>query len=53
MLERHQRVFKRVWRAVDRNYLYPDYNGMDWDAIQDEFAPLVTAAPPTTKPSGS
>lgn len=45
MLKRHRRVFRRVWRIVDGNYLYADYNGVDWDAIQDEFAPLVDAAP--------
>ena len=25
-------------------YVYPDYRGLDWDAIRDEFAPRIAAA---------
>ncbi|HNT74890.1 MAG TPA: S41 family peptidase [Anaerolineae bacterium] len=45
MVRRHQRIFGRVWRIVERNYLYSDYNGVDWNAIREEYAPLVAAAP--------
>ncbi len=41
---RHQAIFERVWKLVKENYVYPDYNGVDWDAIYEEFAPLVSAA---------
>jgi carboxyl-terminal processing protease len=41
MADRHHRIFQSVWRTVKRYYLYDDYNGTDWNAIQDEFAPLV------------
>ena len=41
----HRRIFRRVWSTVDRYYVYKDFNGVDWDAIKDEFAPLVESAP--------
>ncbi len=41
---RHQAIFERVWTLVKENYVYPDYNGVDWDAIYDEFSPRVAAA---------
>jgi C-terminal peptidase prc len=34
---RHRRVFTDLWTLVRDNYLYPDYNGADWDAIEDEY----------------
>ena len=42
--DRHRRIFQTVWRTVKRNYIYDDYNGIDWDAVKDEFAPRVEAA---------
>jgi C-terminal peptidase prc len=33
-----------VWSTVDRYYVYADFNGVDWDAVKDEFEPLVEAA---------
>ena len=41
----HRRIFHRVWSTVDRYYVYADFNGVDWDAVKDEFEPLVEAAP--------
>lgn len=41
----HRRIFRRVWGTVDRDYVYADFNGVDWDAVKDEFAPLVESAP--------
>jgi carboxyl-terminal processing protease len=31
------RVFEELWQTVRDNYLYPDFNGLDWDAIHSEF----------------
>ena len=33
-------LFEGVWGAIDGAYLDPDLNGVDWDAIGDEYAPL-------------
>jgi len=41
---RHQAIFERVWTLVKENYVYADYNGVDWDAVYAEFAPRVAAA---------
>ncbi len=42
---RRWRVFEQVRDLVQENYVYPDYNGVDWEATCEEFAPLVVAAP--------
>lgn len=34
---RHRRIFTRLWETVRDYYLYPDYNGADWDAIGREY----------------
>jgi carboxyl-terminal processing protease len=38
---RQLRVFTDLWTTVRDNYLYPDYNGVDWDAIGDEYRARV------------
>jgi C-terminal peptidase prc len=30
-------VFQDLWETVRDNYLYPDFNGLDWDEIHDEY----------------
>jgi len=30
-------IFTELWNIVDSEYLYPDFNGLDWDAIYDEY----------------
>jgi carboxyl-terminal processing protease len=40
-LDRHLRIFTQLWEIVYGNYLYPDYNGADWDAIGDEYRARV------------
>lgn len=37
-------LFDQVWQLVRDRYVYPDYNGNDWQAIREEFAPQVEAA---------
>lgn len=37
-------VFEQVWSTVDRNYLYPDFNGADWDKLKTIYEPKALAA---------
>lgn len=37
-------LFDQAWNLVRRRYLYPDYRGVDWPAVREEFAPQVAAA---------
>lgn len=34
-------LFDGVWQAVAELYLFADYNGVDWQAVQQEFAPYL------------
>jgi len=42
--EVRERIFEQIWETVRDHYLYEDYRGVDWQAIQDEFAPKVEIA---------
>lgn len=35
--EERQQIFEEVWRTVKEKYLYPDFHGLDWDAVHDEY----------------
>ena len=35
--ELQTRVFEDLWNIVDEDYLYPDFNGVDWDAAHEEY----------------
>jgi C-terminal peptidase prc len=37
-------LFEETWRIVNENYLYRDFQGQDWEAVREEFAPRVEAA---------
>ncbi len=37
------RVFEELWQDVDENYLYPDFNGLDWNAIHREYRQQIEA----------
>jgi carboxyl-terminal processing protease len=39
-----QQIFNEVWTTIDENYLYPDFGGVNWAAVRDEFQPRVDAA---------
>ena len=30
-------IFQALWETVDQEYLYPDFNGLDWDVMYDEY----------------
>ena len=32
-----QQIFEEVWRTVDQKYLYPDFHGLDWNAVHEEY----------------
>jgi C-terminal peptidase prc len=32
-------LFDAVWGAVNELYIVPDFNGVDWEQIQEEYAP--------------
>ncbi len=36
-------VFQSVWETVRDNYLYPDYNGLDWEAVHTEYQAKIEA----------
>lgn len=38
-----QLLFMEVWNTIDQNYLYPDFRGLDWQAVRAEFEPRVAA----------
>ncbi len=40
---RHLRIFTKLWETVRDAYLYPDYNGADWDAIGEAYRARVEA----------
>jgi carboxyl-terminal processing protease len=36
-------VFEELWQTVKDDYLYPDFNGLDWDAVHEEYSQRVKA----------
>jgi C-terminal peptidase prc len=36
-------VFRDIWETIRDNYLYRDYNGLDWDAVYAEYLAKVEA----------
>ena len=36
-------VFEELWAAVNDNYLYPDFNGLDWNAVHLEYRQRIQA----------
>jgi carboxyl-terminal processing protease len=37
------RIFNELWEIVRSEYLYPDYNGLNWDAIFLEYSARIGA----------
>lgn len=37
------RIFEDLWSTVKEKYLYPDFNGLDWDAIHKEYRQRIEA----------
>lgn len=36
--------FEMAWGAIDESHFDPEFNGLDWDAIHDEYLPQAEAA---------
>ncbi len=36
-------IFEELWASVNEDYVYPDFNGIDWNAIHTEFRQKVEA----------
>jgi carboxyl-terminal processing protease len=34
-------IFEDLWTIVNETYIYPDFNGLDWDAIHDEYTQSI------------
>ncbi len=41
----HERVFTQVCQLVRENYVYSDFNGLDWDTECSQMASRIAAAP--------
>ena len=37
------RIFSELWEIVNTDYLYSDHNGLDWEAIYDEYFARISA----------
>ncbi len=37
------RVFEELWQTVHDEYMYPDFNGLDWEAIHAQYRQRVEA----------
>ena len=35
--------FEALWKLIDEKYCFLDYKQIDWDAIYDQYQPLITA----------
>jgi C-terminal peptidase prc len=36
-------AFEELWGIVNQNYLYPDFNGLDWNAVHQEYRQRIEA----------
>jgi carboxyl-terminal processing protease len=42
-LETQLSIFENIWSIVNDTYVYPDFNGVDWNAIHEEYRQLIFA----------
>jgi carboxyl-terminal processing protease len=42
-LETQLSIFENLWSIVNDTYVYPDFNGVDWNAIHEEYRQLIFA----------
>ena len=36
-------IFENLWTIVNDTYIYPDFNGLDWNAIHQEYRQKISA----------
>src|SRR5690349_14851133 len=41
--EIRQKTFEIVWKTVNEKHFDPNFNGVDWNAVHQKYAPLVAA----------
>ena len=41
--DRHE-IFEEVWETINEKYFDPSFNGVNWNAIREQYRPLVDAA---------
>jgi C-terminal peptidase prc len=39
----HLETFEELWDIINTEYLYPDFNGLDWDAVYAEYLAEIEA----------
>jgi carboxyl-terminal processing protease len=42
--QEYLKVFEAVWNTIDQTYFDPDFGGLDWDAVHDDYKPFVAVA---------
>ncbi len=42
--KKRRESFEIVWQTVDKNFFDPTFNGINWQAVHDRYAPLVARA---------
>lgn len=42
-LSLQENIFEKLWKIVDEEYLYPDFNGLDWNAVHEEYLQKIQA----------
>ena len=42
--EDRREVFEDVWKMIDEKYYDPSFNGVNWSAVRDRYAPLIEKA---------
>ncbi len=35
------RIFEHLWSIVNDTYVYPDFNGLDWEAINEQYRQII------------
>ena len=43
-LAEYEEIFDIVWNTVNEAYFDPDFNGVDWEAVHDEYQPRIQTA---------
>ncbi len=36
-------IFDELWSIVNDTYIYPDFNGLDWNAIHEQYRQIISA----------
>lgn len=42
--KKRRESFEMVWQTVDRSFYDPNFNGVDWKAVHDRYAPRIALA---------